>query len=67
MGRMSITPAPQDVESLDMLSTPERRNERCQAAVADADDEELDISEYIYVNGVIVHQSDVERLELTRG
>jgi hypothetical protein len=67
MGRMSITPAPQDAESVNMLATPERRNERCQAAVADAEDEELDISEYIYVNGVIVHESDVERLELTGG
>jgi hypothetical protein len=67
MGRMSITPAPQDAESVDILATPDRRNGRCQASIADAEDEELDISEYIYVNGVIVHESDVERLELTGG
>jgi hypothetical protein len=64
MGRMSITPAPQDAETVDMLATPPNKDRlRYQAAVADEDDSEADISEYIYVNGVILHRGSHEERE----
>jgi hypothetical protein len=48
MGQMSITPAPQD-ESVAKLSN-----------AVDDSDSELDISELIYVDGVIVHSCQIE-------
>jgi hypothetical protein len=61
MGRMSITPSPQDAETLDTLVAPPNKDRlRYQAAVVDEDDSEADISEYIYVNGVILHRGSHE-------
>jgi hypothetical protein len=69
MRRMSITPAPQVVgeETVDVLSTPATENNndrtngdrhRYQATVID-DESEPDISEYMYINGIIVRKGDV--------
>jgi hypothetical protein len=61
MGRMSITPSPQDAETVDTLVAPPNKDRlRYQAAVVDEDDSEADISEYIYVNGVILHRGSHE-------
>jgi hypothetical protein len=68
MGRMSITPGPQDAETVVMLATPpSKKRQRYHATVADEDDSEADISEFIYINGVIVHKGSLEERELTSG